>query len=127
MTSLQKDQILGHRGDDLYDRDGDKIGSIEEIYLDAETNEPEWALVNTGLFGTKRTFVPITDATERDGDLAVPFEKSAVKDAPGIEANGQLSQREEAELFRHYGMDTGSGPGTDAGTDAARARMLRAE
>jgi hypothetical protein len=122
-----KEESLTWRGHDLVDRDGDKIGKIEEIYLDTDTDAPEWALVNTGLFGTKRTFVPITDATERDGDLAVPFEKSAVKDAPGIEANGQLSQREEAELFRHYGMDTGSGPGTDAGTDAARARMLRAE
>ena len=127
MATISRDRVQHFRGHDLYDRDGEKIGAIEEIYLDAETNEPEWALVNTGLFGTKRTFVPITDATERDGDLAVPFEKSAVKDAPGIDANGQLSQREEAELFRHYGMDTGSGPGTDAGTDAARARMLRAE
>src|SRR5215203_4895592 len=105
MATIQKDRILQFRGQDLYDRDNDKIGSIEEIYLDAETNEPEWALVHTGLFGTKRTFVPLRDATERDGNLAVPFEKSTVKDAPGVEANGQLSQREEAELYRHYGLE----------------------
>src|ERR671910_3290397 len=122
MATIQKDRILQFRGHDLYDRDGDKIGSIEEIYLDAETNEPEWALVHTGLFGTKRTFVPLRDATERDNDLSVPFEKSTVKDAPGIEANGQLSQREEAELYRHYGLeyselrsDTGL-PGSSTGT-----------
>jgi uncharacterized protein (TIGR02271 family) len=105
MATIQKDRILQFRGQDLYDRDGDKIGGIEEIYLDAETNEPEWALVHTGLFGTKRTFVPLRDATERDGNLAVPFEKSTVKDAPGIEANGQLSQREESELYKHYGLE----------------------
>jgi len=119
MASLTKDRLLQFRGEKLYDRDGEKIGSIDEIYLDAETNEPEWALVNTGLFGTKSTFVPLRDATERDGNLAVSFEKSTVKDAPGIESNGQLSQREEAELYRHYGLeysetrsDTGLAEGT---------------
>ena len=63
------------------------------------------SLVHTGLFGTKRTFVPLRDAQERDGNLAVQFEKSTVKDAPSIDANGQLSQREEAELYRHYGLE----------------------
>ena len=105
MTTSLKDQILQYRGHDLYDRDGEKIGKVEEIYLDADTDDPQWALVNTGLFGTKRTFVPVAVATTREGKLSVPFEKSAIKDAPGIDANGQLSKREEAELYRHYGLD----------------------
>ena len=41
MTTLQKDALLQKRGQDVYDRDGDKIGAIEEIYLDAQTGEPE--------------------------------------------------------------------------------------
>ncbi len=137
MTTLQKDRILQFRGEDLYDRDGDKIGKIEEIYLDAETDQPEWALVHTGLFGTKRTFVPVNEATERDGHLSVPFEKATVKDAPGVEANGQLSQREESELYRHYGRDynemrvdpagTGAGDDSAAGTTGERARLRRYE
>src|SRR3712207_5464461 len=98
------ENILQYRGQDLLDRDGDKIGRIEEIYLDTETNQPEWALVNTGLFGTKSTFVPIRDASEAGGSLRVPFEKARVKDAPGVDAGGELSQQEEAELYRHYGL-----------------------
>jgi len=105
MSTLQRDQVLQHRGQNLHDNDGDKIGSIEEIYLDAETNEPEWALVNTGLFGTKSTFVPLRDATDEDGALRVPYEKARVKDAPKMDPDGQLSQEEEAELYRHYGLD----------------------
>ena len=105
MATLEKDQILQFRGQDLYDRDGDKIGGIEEIYLDADTNEPEWALINTGLFGTKRTFVPIREASTRDGNLTVEFEKSTVKDAPKVEANGQLTQTEEQELYSYYGYE----------------------
>jgi uncharacterized protein (TIGR02271 family) len=125
MATISRDRVQHFRGHDLYDRDGSKIGAIEEIYLDTETNEPEWALVHTGLFGTKRTFVPLRDASERDEDLSVPFEKSQVKDAPGIDPNGQLSQNEEAELYRHYGLeysdrrsDTGLAEGT-SGTAGA--------
>ena len=105
MATLDKDRILQYRGENLCDSDGDKIGSIEEIYLDAETDAPEWALVNTGMFGGKSTFVPLRDASEADGALRVPFDKAMVKDAPKMDPNGQLSQNEEAELYRYYGMD----------------------
>jgi sporulation protein YlmC with PRC-barrel domain len=101
------DVILSWRGRDLYDREGQKIGRIEEIYLDQETDRPEWALVNTGLFGTKSTFVPITDASSEEDGVRVPFDKDDVKDAPGIDAESELSQQQEAELYRHYGMDYG--------------------
>jgi hypothetical protein len=67
MATLDKDRILQYRGENLSDSNGDKIGSIEEIYLDAETDAPEWALVNTGMFGGKSTFVPLRDASEADG------------------------------------------------------------
>jgi len=120
MATIEKDRILSFRGQDLRDNDGGKIGSIEEIYLDTRTGEPEWALVHTGLFGTKQTFVPIRDASEADGSLQVPFEKSQVKDAPKVDPDGQLSQKEEADLYRHYGMaysesDSDSGLGEQRG------------
>jgi uncharacterized protein (TIGR02271 family) len=121
MATLQKDRILQFRGQDLCDRDGGKIGSVEEIYLDAETDEPEWALVNTGLFGTKSTFVPLRDASEAEGTLRVPFDKATVKDAPKMDPDGQLSQREEAELYRYYGMES-SEARSDTGSPGEGAR-----
>jgi stress response protein YsnF len=131
MATIQKDRILQFRGQDLRGRDGEKIGSIEEIYLDTQTGEPEWALVQTGLFGSKQTFVPLHDATEGDNGLEVPFDKSQVKDAPKMDPDGQLSQRDEAELYRHYGLeyseaesDTGlasGGTGGDTATTTGRS------
>ena len=130
MQHLQKDRILQLRGQTLHDADGDKIGKVDEIYLDAEANEPEWALVHTGMFGTKSTFVPVRDATEADGAIAVPFDKATVKDAPKIDPNGQLSQREESELYRYYGMeysdarsDTGLPEGGASTAPAGRERV----
>ena len=103
MSTLE--ETLTWRGQDLYGADGEKLGSIEEIYLDADTNEPEWALINTGMFGTKSSFVPLRNASKQGDQITVPFDKATVKDAPKMDPDGQLSQREEAELYRHYGLD----------------------
>src|SRR5215212_10099979 len=105
MATLEKDQILRYRGENLADADGEKIGSIGEIYLDTETGAPEWALVATGMFGTKSTFVPLRDATEQGDVLRVPFDKETVKDAPKMDPDGELSQSEESELYRYYGIE----------------------
>jgi uncharacterized protein (TIGR02271 family) len=111
------------RGQELLDNDGDKIGKIEEIYLDTDTDQPEWALVKTGLFGGKGTFVPLAQANPSGDGVQVPFEKAHVKDAPNIDPDGQLSQEEERRLYEHYNLDYGtsqSGSGLaegDAGYD----------
>jgi len=129
----QFDDYSTLQGTTLVDRDGDKIGKIDEIYEDAHTGRPEWALVNTGLFGSKSTFVPISQASQDSGQVRVPFEKAQVKDAPGVEPDGQLTTDEEQRLYQHYGLDWNShtrdgdtgrfdgGTGTATGTtDTAR-------
>ena len=98
-------EVLEWRGQTMVGAGGDKIGKIEEIYLDTETDRPEWALVHTGLFGSASSFVPIANASARDGDVRVPFEKAQVKDAPKLEPDGRLSQQDESALYSHYGMD----------------------
>lgn len=117
----QSQDKLEWRGQELYDRDGDKIGKIEEIYLDADTDQPEWALVNTGLFGSKQTFIPIRDASAGEEGPRVPYDNDTVKDAPKVEADGRLSKQEEADLYRHYGVEpsemphAGGGAGNEGG------------
>jgi uncharacterized protein (TIGR02271 family) len=114
MTELT--EAYGFRGRTMLDRDGDKIGKIDDIYEDKRTGQPEWALVNTGLFGTKKTFVPLRGASPVGEDVRVPVEKAHVKDAPGIDADGELSDTEERQLFTHYdlGYETGAGYEGDA-------------
>ena len=101
------DEVLTWRGQELRSSDDEKLGTIEEIYLDAETRAPEWALITTGLFGTKQSFVPLREASRSSDGIAVPFDKTTVSDAPKIDPDGQLSQPEEAELYRHYGLQYG--------------------
>ena len=97
-------EAYAFEGRTMLDRDGDKIGKIDDVYGDKQSGQPEWALVNTGLFGTKKTFVPLRGAQPVGEDIRVPLEKAHVKDAPGIDADGELSESEERELFTHYDL-----------------------
>jgi sporulation protein YlmC with PRC-barrel domain len=97
--------ITSWRGQKLVGHDGEKIGTIDEIYVDEQTGEPEWLAVSTGLFGSRVSFVPLAEA-QRDGDdVRVPYSKDQVKDSPNAEADGALSQDEESRLYQHYGYD----------------------
>jgi sporulation protein YlmC with PRC-barrel domain len=106
---------MNWRGKTIVDADGKKIGSIEEIYADRQTGEPEWAAVKTGLFGTKHSFVPIVQAEPTAEDqIRVPFQKEQVKEAPKVEADDELSPDEERQLWEHYGRsDYGDWQGED--------------
>ena len=99
------DRVIGQ---DVYDQSGEKIGSASEVYLDDETGQPEWATVRTGLFGTKESFVPIRNADLTNDGLRVAVSKDQVKNAPQIDTDGHLSPQEEEELYRYYGMGTGT-------------------
>jgi uncharacterized protein (TIGR02271 family) len=114
----------GWEGRTLIDQNGEKIGTIDSLYLDRASDKPEWALVSTGLFGTKSSFVPLSGASPSGEDVVVQVDAAQVKEAPKIDADGDLSEHQEAELFRHYGVDyttegsvtaTEDGPATDAG------------
>ena len=109
-------------GRTLFDRDGGRIGTINAIYLDDRTGQPEWALVNTGLFGTKSSFVPLAQAFQSDNDVLVLYDKQLVLDAPRIDPDGHLSEAEERQLWRHYGLDYDT---TDRSVATGRARVGR--
>ena len=112
--------VQSWQGRTMVDPAGDKLGTIDAIYLDDETGQPEWATVTRGLFSAKAAFVPLAQAQAMGDSVQVPYDKQQVTDAPSMEADGSLSQDEEAQLYRHYGLDYGehrSDSGLAAGTD----------
>ncbi len=117
MPTPSVEEVRAWLGRVMVDRDGNRLGEITDIYLDRETDRPEWAVVRTGLFGLRSSFVPLAEASEVDDRIQVPHERILIKDAPNIEADGQLSEAEEAELYRHYGLDYDTvTPGSDQAT-----------
>ncbi len=116
---IDNNQIEQVIGQSAYGSDGDKLGKVGQVYLDDETGKPEWATVQTGLFGTKESFVPLAQAELTDNGLAVPYPKDHVKDAPTVEVEqGHLSQDEEAQLYRHYGLHYSEAAQSDSGLPA---------
>ena len=93
-------------GSHAVDSDGDKLGKVGNVYLDDRTGEPAWATVNTGLFGTKESFVPLATARVEGDQLVVPFDKAKVKDAPKVADDGHIGDDEQEELYRYYGLSS---------------------
>jgi uncharacterized protein (TIGR02271 family) len=113
------DTVQSWQGRTMVDPGGDKLGTIDAIYLDDETGQPEWATVTSGLFAAKAAFVPLAQAQPMGDSVQVPYDKQQVKNAPTMRADGSLSQDEEAELYRHYGLEYSehrSDSGLPAGT-----------
>jgi Domain of unknown function (DUF2382)/PRC-barrel domain len=127
MAPLDIETALDWRGRTVVDRDGDKIGTFDELYLD-EDDRPAWGAVTTGLFGMRQTFVPLSEAQPEGDVLRVPFGKDVVKDAPNVDPDTQLSAEEEELLYRHYGLAggaAGTGDATAARDDVARDDAAR--
>jgi uncharacterized protein (TIGR02271 family) len=117
---ITEEQISTVIGSTAVGRDG-KLGTVGEVYLDDETGRPEWATVRTGLFGTKEAFVPLAQADITGDELRLPYDKDKVKQAPHADTDGHLSPTEEAELYRYYGLEGGTGTTTDTTrTDTTR-------
>jgi uncharacterized protein (TIGR02271 family) len=107
------DRVIGATA---YDAGGDRIGSVDTVYVDDETKQGKFALVNTGLFGMRSSFVPLEGATLDGEDLRLPHSKDEVKDAPNIDPDEHLEPAQEQELFRYYGIETGPAGRPAAGT-----------
>jgi stress response protein YsnF len=111
---LSEREVAAAIGSTAYGDGGDKLGTVEHFFVDDRTGEPTWVAVTTGLFGTRHSVVPARQATWDDGALRLPVSAEAVKNAPAMKGN-HLEPADEAELRRHYGVDTGLATGTDAG------------
>ena len=113
-TSVEKLQNAN-----VYGSDDEKIGTVGQVYLDDQTNQPTFLTVKTGLFGTKETFVPVSEATQTADGLLVPFDKAFIKDAPKVDADGSITPEEERRIYEYYSLDYPAGdPDRHAGTDA---------
>ena len=133
--TLTVDRLESMRGIPVLSSDGEKIGGVEEIFVDEQTGKPEWIGLGTGFFGTKRVLVPVEGADIRENAITVPYAKSQVKETPDIDAD-QIDQTTEQRLYAHYGLgyseqrsDTGLPEGSAGMPQASvdEAQVVRSE
>jgi uncharacterized protein (TIGR02271 family) len=101
LTKEHIEDLLNKNGN-ILSADGDKIGSLGQVYADDDNGQPTWVTARTGLFGTSESFIPLEGARLEGSDIVVPYSKDQVKDAPRIDAEGHLDPSEEDRLYEYY-------------------------
>jgi hypothetical protein len=104
--SVRHQDLSAWRGSDLVDRDGEKIGALEDVYFDVETDEPQFGTVKEGWLSRHLTFVPLVGVTVGPATLQVAATKEQIKTAPNIALEGdELSGEDESALYHHYQLN----------------------
>ena len=102
---IQPDEVADWRGKDLLDRDGEKLGKLEDVYVDTETDVPVFGAFKEGTLRKHVTFVPLFDASATPDGLKVSVSKAEAKDAPNIDTDADLDPATEVALYGHYGLE----------------------
>ncbi|MFF1635708.1 PRC-barrel domain-containing protein [Leifsonia sp. NPDC058248] len=102
---ISQSNVAGLIGARVDDADGEKVGTVAQIFVDPASGLANWASVKTGLFGMSETFVPLAEAAEIGDTLRLPYAKAFIKDAPRVDAGGELTHDAEAELQGYYTRD----------------------
>jgi uncharacterized protein YrrD len=112
--------IAEWHGKKLVDHDGEKIGKLQDVYVDVETDEPMFGTVKEGLFSRHLTFVPLQGITIGPDSLQVTVSREQVEAAPNVGMeHEELSQADESALYHHYQLNY-TPPGTESGRRLAR-------
>jgi len=85
-----------------------ELGVVEGVYADIRNGQPQWAAVRSGLFGTDVSLIPLAKAECDESSLRIPYSVQQVRDAPHRASGTVMSHKEEANLFRHYGIGYGT-------------------
>jgi hypothetical protein len=104
----------------LVDCNGERIGKLQEVYVDVENDEPQFGTVKEGFFNRHLTFVPLGGIQIGPDDLQVVVSKEQVRSAPDIELHGgELSQADESSLYHHFELNY-TPPSSESGRRLAR-------
>src|SRR3712207_2873394 len=101
MTLPDRDAARDWIGRTVVDRDGAEIGVCAALLADEATGLPEWMYAERD---EVTVVVPLLDATG-DGDrVQVTVTRADADGAPRFGPARELSQDQEAALYRHYGI-----------------------
>ena len=102
-----EDQYAGYT---VYDPDGDKIGKVDDLFVD-ENDQPEYIGVKMGLLGTRSTLIPwqMVEIRDADSSLIVSADDGHVKDGPTFDDDREITPQFESEVYSYYGLQQTGG------------------
>jgi uncharacterized protein (TIGR02271 family) len=102
MTNAASPEV--YVGRTVVDQQGNKVGTVGQVYVNDQTAEPDWISINTGLFGMRESFAPLAGSSFDGDNLVVPFDKDVVKDAPDVTDSDHMDADEQQRLYSYYGQ-----------------------
>ncbi len=117
-----------YAGYTVYDPDGDKIGKVDDLFVD-ENDQPEYLGVKMGFLGTRSTLIPwqMVEVREEESSLIVSADDGHVKDGPTFDDDQEITPEFENEVYSYYGLQRAE-PTTERGAyDAYRAAATTEE
>src|ERR687893_502109 len=110
-----EDQYAGYT---VYDPDGDKIGKVDDLFVD-ENDQPEYIGVKMGLLGTRSTLIPwqMVEVREDESTLIISADDDHVKNGPTFDDEQDITPEFENEVYSYYGLQQ-SGSTEDRGSYA---------
>ncbi|MEU4732390.1 PRC-barrel domain-containing protein [Streptomyces sp. NPDC023588] len=103
---ITQEQLTAMVGCTAYTDQGQRVGGVDYVLVDATTGRPEWVRITDRASGLGGVFVPLRHALLEDQRLVLPYGVSLIERAPcaALDCGSVLSVAEEQKLFAHYGI-----------------------
>ncbi|TRX60392.1 PRC and DUF2382 domain-containing protein [Corynebacterium hiratae] len=88
-----------------YDKVGEKLGSVKEVFVDEQSGQPTFVEVNHGLFGMSSSLVPLRGHDFTGDELKLAFSKDRIENAPDFDSDKPLTPEAQADIFKHYDLE----------------------
>ncbi len=88
-----------------YDKAGEKLGSVKEVFVDEQSGQPTFVEVNHGLFGMSSSLVPLRGHDFTGDELKLAFSKDRIENAPDFDSDKPLTPEAQADIFKHYDLE----------------------
>jgi len=98
-----EDQYAGY---EVYDRNGEKIGKVDDLFVD-ENDQPEYIGVKMGFLGLEgRGLIPMEVARVDEADRLIELsaDKAQVKESPSFNDDRDITPDYEEQVYSHYGL-----------------------
>jgi hypothetical protein len=104
---LSVEQIHEWRGQDVLDRDGERIGKFDEVFYDARSGEAVFVSVKSGLLGRRSKLASLVGATVGRDHVRVAHAAGDVERVEAEEEDGRLDPAAVSAAADAYGIELG--------------------
>lgn len=114
ISAMDPKDIPGLFDAEVVGPDGEKVGTIQQIFADEVTGAVTFVTV---LSEGHEHFIPVRGADYSTSHVSVPFNRDIIETAPEASEEDDLSRDREAEVYSHYGMEPARRSGLEIDDD----------